>query len=215
MEQILFTNHEIAAMLRKERVNQILDGDWDLSDPWNEMADEVEDSVRCLGGVKEGCTGSKLGEALTDLFGADQEDAAEIMERIDESWKTKGTHKRVGEFAFDHDEFQIALTLAITGKSLMARNDRQSNPNRGDAWVDDKRADFKAMKSRRADGLNDHLKKADVDQQVEFAVVDLRPGGMDEKGARDGLRMFRNSTSRGNIQRVIVFGRGYAIEYDL
>ncbi|MEV7020429.1 hypothetical protein [Streptomyces sp. NPDC093991] len=215
MEQILFTNHEIAAMLRKERVDQILDGMWDLSDPWKEMADEVEDSVRCLGGVREGCTGSKLGEALTDLFGADQEDAAEIMERIDESWKEKGTHKRVGEFAFDHDEFQIALTLAITGKSVMSRNDRQSNPHRGDAWVDDKRADFKAMKSRRADGLKDHLRKADVEQQVELAVVDLRPGGMDEDGARDGLRMFRNSTSRGNIQRVIVFGRGYAIEYDL
>ncbi|MFF8975157.1 RHS repeat-associated core domain-containing protein [Streptomyces sp. NPDC014995] len=215
IEEILFTNHEIAAMLRKERVNQILDGECDLSDPWKEMAEEVEDSVRCLGGVREGCTGSKLGEALTDLFGADQEDAAEIMARIDESWKAKGTHKKGGEFAFDHDEFQIALTLAITGKSVMSRNDRQSNPHRGDAWVDDKRADFKAMKSRRADGIKDHLKKADVDQQVELAVVDLRPGGMEEDDARDGLRMFRNSTSRGNIQRVIVFGRGYAIEYDL
>ncbi|MFJ7103959.1 hypothetical protein [Streptomyces albogriseolus] len=124
MEQILFTNLEIAAMFRKERVDQFLDGKWDLSDPWKEMTDEVEDSVRCLGGVGEGCTGSKLGEALTDLFGADQEDAAEIMEQIDESWKVKGTHKKVGEFAFDHDEFQIASTLASTGKSVMSRNDR-------------------------------------------------------------------------------------------
>ncbi|MFD7305269.1 hypothetical protein ACFV83_30810 [Streptomyces pharetrae] len=61
-----------------------------------------------------------------------------------------------------------------------ARNDRQPNPHRGDAWVDDKRAGFKAMKSRRADGLKDHLKKADVHQQVELAVMDLRPGGMEE-----------------------------------
>jgi hypothetical protein len=172
---MFFTNQQIAAMLRKERVNQILDGAWDLSSPWKEMAEKVEDSARCLGGAREGCTGAKLGEALTDLFGADQEDAAEIMARIDESWKAKGTHKKVGEFAFDHDEFQIALTLAITGKSVMSRNDRQPNPHRGDAWVDDKRADFKAMKSRRADGLRDHLKKADVHQQVELAVIDLRP----------------------------------------
>jgi RHS repeat-associated protein len=214
IEEMFFTNQQIAAMLRKERVNQILDGAWDLSNPWKEMAEKVEDSARCLGGAREGCTGAKLGEALTDLFGADHEDAAEIMARIDESWKAKGTHKKVGEFAFDHDEFQIALTLAITGKSVMSRNDRQPNPHRGDAWVDDKRADFKAMKSRRADGLRDHLKKADVHQQVEIAVIDLRPGGMEEKDARDGLRWFRNSTSRGNIQRVIVFGRGYAIDYD-
>lgn len=96
----------------------------------------------------------------------------------------------------------------------MSRNDRQPNPHSGDAWVDDKRADFKAMKSQRADGLRDHLKKDDGHQQVELAVIDLRPGGMEEKVARDGLRWFKNSSSRGNIQRVIVFGRGYAIDYE-
>jgi hypothetical protein len=63
----------------------------------------------------------------------------------------------------------------------LARAQRQAaESTQGDAWVDDKRAGFKAMKSRRADGLKDHLKKADVHQQVELAVMDLRPGGMEE-----------------------------------
>ncbi|MFJ4696498.1 RHS repeat domain-containing protein [Streptomyces sp. NPDC088766] len=213
IEEILFTNHEIAAMLRKERVNQILDGKWDLSNPIDEMVEEMNEDM-CRRGARDGCGAFNLGDDLRDALtgGMDRDEAEEIMERIDESWKRKNTKKGASEFGFDKpDEFQLALTLAIMGHEVMSRNDDQLPPHAGDAWVDDKRADFKSMTSHRSDGLKKHLQKADRDQQVDVAYVDLRPGGMSEDTARDGLRQFSH---KGYLQRVVIIGRDFVIEED-
>lgn len=147
------------------------------------------------------------------MMGPSRSDVEKIMERIDESWKRKNKQGEEG-FGFDDPaEFQIALTLAIHGHNVMSRNDDQLAPHAGDAWVDDKRADFKAMTSTRDDGLRDHLKKADRKQQVDLAVIDLRKGGMDEKTANKGIDDFKRSNT--HIQRVIVFGRGYMLDLDV
>lgn len=135
------------------------------------------------------------------------------MESIDESWRAD---RLKGPFAFDDAEFQIALTLAVQGHKVTSRNDQQPGAapeHKGDAWVDGKRTDFKAMKSLRTDGLRDHLKKADRDQQVEMAVVDLRPGGMEEDDAEDGFDQFARSNT--NIRKVVIYGRNYMLEYNL
>ncbi|MFG2950464.1 RHS repeat-associated core domain-containing protein [Streptomyces adustus] len=213
IEQILFTNAEVAANLRKERVNQILDGKWDLTNLFKEEIEDIDEKL-CHRGSRDGCGAFNFAKDLMDMKGPDRDEAEEIMSRIDESWKRKNKQGEEG-FGFDDPaEFQIALTLAIHGHQVMSRNDDQLAPHAGDAWVDDKRADFKAMSSRRSDGLRDHLKKADRKQQVDLAVVDLRPGGMSKDDAEDGLRQFSRG-STGHVQRVIVFGRGYMIEYDV
>ncbi|MET9967956.1 RHS repeat-associated core domain-containing protein [Streptomyces sp. NPDC006356] len=213
VEEILFTNADIAAQLRKERVNQILDGEWDLTNYIEEAVEDVEEQT-CRRGARDGCGAYNLAKDLMEMFGPDRDEAEEIMERIDESWKRKNKQGESG-FAFDDDaEFQIALTLAIHGHEVMSRNDDQLPPHAGDAWVDDKRAEFKAMTSLRSDGLKNHLKKADRDQQVDMAVVDLRPGGMSEDAAEDGIRQFKRG-AQGNVQRIIIFGRDYMIDEEL
>ncbi|MFB7335997.1 hypothetical protein ACFC00_30875 [Streptomyces adustus] len=126
---------QAAAKLRKERVNQILDGKWALSDPYEEMAEAIEDSVRCPRGARGGCGAAKLGSELADLFGPDREEVEEIMERIGESWKRKNTKRSANEFGFsDPAEFQLALTLAVMEHDVMSRNDDQKAPHAGDAW---------------------------------------------------------------------------------
>jgi hypothetical protein len=215
LEKLLFTNAEIAAMLRKERVNQILAGKWDLSDPYAEMAEEMNEDI-CRRGARDGCGAFNLGEDLRDLFGPDREDAEEIMARIDESWKFPDKKDTGMEWGFESDgEFQIALTLAVLGYDVMSRNDRQAAPHAGDAWVDDKRTEFKSMTSHRDDGLRDHLKKADRKQQVEWAVVDVRPGGMSQGAAQKGLNAFLDGNRAGHVQRVLIFGRDYVIDHTL
>ncbi|SDJ77558.1 RHS repeat-associated core domain-containing protein [Streptomyces indicus] len=215
MEAILFTNQEIAAQLRKERVKQILDGKFDLTNYKEEALEEAMDD-NCKRGARDGCAAFKLGSAIQDWLTTDEEaDAKEIMERIDESWKYPNKSKK-SVFGFDTDEeFQIALTLAIHGHKVMSRNDRQKPPHAGDAWVDEMRADFKEMKSLRSDGLRDHLKKADQKQKVDMVVIDLRKGGMDEDDAWDGIRQFTRSRAPENVQKVVIYGRGYMIEEDL
>ncbi|GAA4890672.1 RHS repeat-associated core domain-containing protein [Streptomyces coeruleoprunus] len=209
LEQILFTNAEIAAKLRKERVNQILDGKWDLTNYIEEAVEDVEERT-CHRGARDGCGAYNLAKDLMELFGPDEDEAEEIMERIDESWKRKNT-KSNNEFGFENDEeFQIALTLAIHGHEVMSRNDDQQNPHRGDAWVDDMRADFKAMsKSTSSNTLQGHLRKAE-DQQVDLTVIDVRKSGMSEEAVMKGF----NSFNRGGrtMQRVIVYGNDYMLD---
>ncbi|RSS45073.1 RHS repeat-associated core domain-containing protein [Streptomyces sp. WAC08241] len=212
LEQVLFSNAEIAAKLRKERVNQILDGKWDLHNYLEEEIEDIDEDL-CRRGARDGCGAANLAHDLLEMMGPSRSDVEKIMERIDESWKRKNKQGEEG-FGFDDPaEFQIALTLAIHGHSVMSRNDDQLAPHAGDAWVDDKRADFKAMSSKRDDGLRDHLKKADRKQQVDLAVIDLRAGGMDERTANKGIDDFKRSNT--HIQRVIVFGRGYMLDLDI
>ncbi|MFP1624145.1 RHS repeat-associated core domain-containing protein [Streptomyces sp. 5K101] len=212
LEKLLFTNAEIAAQLRKERVKQILDGRFDLH---NYDEEEIEDAMdkACRRGARDGCGAANLAEDIKELIGPSESDIEDIMERIDESWKR--ADKLGGEgFGFKEDaEFQIALTLAIHGHEVMSRNDDQLAPHAGDAWVDGKRTEFKAMKSTRDDGLRNHLKKADRKQEVEMAVVDLRPGGMSKEVALKGYDDFARSNR--NIRKVVIYGRGYRIVKDL
>ncbi|MFK4687783.1 RHS repeat-associated core domain-containing protein [Streptomyces pristinaespiralis] len=209
LEKLLFTNAEIAAQLRKERVKQILDGKFDLTNYYEEVAEDImEDS--CRRGARDGCGAANLAEDIMDWLGPFESDIEELMENIDESWKAQAVK---GPFAFDDAEFQIALTLAIHGHKVTSRNDRQEVPHKGDAWVDGKRTEFKEMKSVRDDGLRNHLKKADRQQKVEMAVVDLRRGGMSEESAIKGYDDFKRSNT--NIRKVVIYGRGYMLEYDL
>ncbi|WP_405683441.1 RHS repeat-associated core domain-containing protein [Streptomyces sp. NBC_00057] len=212
-ERDLFTNAEIAALLRKERVKQILDGKFDLTNPYELGIEEITERG-CRRGARDGCGAANLAKDLMDWLGEDTEsDVKELMESIDESWRAD---RLKGPFAFDDAEFQIALTLAVQGHKVTSRNDQQPGAapeHKGDAWVDGKRTDFKAMKSLRTDGLRDHLKKADRDQQVEMAVVDLRPGGMEEDDAEDGFDQFARSNT--NIRKVVIYGRNYMLEYNL
>ncbi|MFF7139467.1 RHS repeat domain-containing protein [Streptomyces sp. NPDC008196] len=214
LEEILFTNAEIAAKLRKERVNQILDGKWDLSDPYEEMAEEIADSAACPGGARDGCGAYKLGSAFADMLtGPDRDDVEEIMDRIDESWKRKNTKRSASEFGFSDDaEFQLALTLAVMGHDVMSRNDDQKAPHAGDAWVDDKRAEFKVPRGLNTNQLSKHLKKADREQRVDVVYVDLRPVGMDEDGVNDALRQWN---PQGTVQRVVFIGRDYVVDHEV
>ncbi|MEV8092502.1 RHS repeat-associated core domain-containing protein [Streptomyces nigra] len=212
MEQILFTNHEIAAMLRKERVDQILDGKYDLSDPFDEMAEEMNEDM-CRRGARDGCGAFNLGDDLRDGLtgGIDRDEAEEIMELIDESWKRKNEKKGASQFGFDQPgEFQIALTLAIMGHEVMSRNDDQRPPHAGDAWVDDKRADFKSLNSDKMTRVRDALRSSEKQQKVDLVVIDTRQSGTSEEAAREGFRQF-NKPGR-VMQRVIIFGRDYIVD---
>ncbi|MFF8975160.1 hypothetical protein [Streptomyces sp. NPDC014995] len=105
----------------------------------------------------------------------------------------------------------VAATRGSAVGTWPARNDSRPNPSRGDAWVDDKQADFESMTSHRSDGLKKHLEKADRHQQVDVAYVDLRPGGMSEDTARDGLSQFSH---KGRLERVVIIGRDFVIDED-
>ncbi|MFI8186485.1 RHS repeat-associated core domain-containing protein [Actinacidiphila glaucinigra] len=213
LEQILFTNADIAADLRKERVQQILDGQWDLTNYAEEAAEEIDEKF-CQRGARDGCGAYNLAHDLMEMMGPSRSDAEEIMERIDESWKRKNTKSGASEFAFDKPgEFQIALTLAIHGHRVMSRNDDQQEPHAGDAWVDDQRADFKALSSDKSNRIRDALRDAEKKQKVDLVVIDTRPGGMSEETARAGFNEF-NRGGR-TMQRVIVFGRGYMLDLDV
>jgi RHS repeat-associated protein len=213
IEQILFTNHQIAAMLRKGRVNQILDGKWDLTNLKEEMIEEAAEGV-CRRGARDGCGAFRLGQEVAESLtgGIDREEAEEIMERIDESWKRKNEKSGASEFGFDdaNGEFQIALTLAIHGHKVMSRNDDQSPPHAGDAWVDDMRADFKSLNSDKMNRLRDALRDSEKKQKTDLVVIDTRKSGTGEEDAMEAFRQF-NKPAR-VMQRVIIFGRDYILD---
>jgi RHS repeat-associated protein len=215
IEQILFTNHLIAAQLRKERVNEILGGKWDLTNLKEEMVEEAAEGV-CRRGARDGCGAFRLGQELAESLtgGIDREEAEEIMERIDESWKRKNTKSGASEFGFDDDkEFQIALTLAIHGHKVMSRNDDQSPPHAGDAWVDDMRADFKALSSNKMTRLRDALRDSEKKQKTDLVVIDTRKSGTSQEDAVEAFRQF-NKPGR-VMQRVIVFGQDYILDKEV
>lgn len=98
-------------------MDQILDGQWELSNPIDEMVEEMNEDM-CRRGARDGCGAFNLGDDLRDALtgGMDRDEAEEVMERIDESWKRKNTKKGASDFGLDKDdEFQVALTLAILG----------------------------------------------------------------------------------------------------
>ncbi|EHN79802.1 hypothetical protein SMCF_635 [Streptomyces coelicoflavus ZG0656] len=213
LEQILFTNADIAAKLRKERVNQILDGKWDLTNYLEEEIEDIDESV-CRRGARDGCGAYNLAKDLMEMMGPSRKEAEEIMERIDESWKRKNTKKGASEFGFAEDEeFQIALTLAIHGHKVMSRNDDQRPPHAGDAWVDDMRADFKSLKSDKMARMRDALRSSEKQQQTDLVVIDTRKSGTSEDDAREAFRQF-NKPGR-VMQRVIVFGRDYMLNMEV
>jgi RHS repeat-associated protein len=210
-EEMFFTNQQIAAMLRKERVNQILAGKWDLENLKEVMVKKTVEEGVCRRGARDGCGFARLGEEIAEslMGGIDREEAEEIMERIDESWMRK---RGDSEFGFDDNngEFQIALTLAIHGHKVMSRNDDQTAPHAGDAWVDDMRADFKSLKSKTMYRLRDALRHSERQQEVDLVVIDARKSGTSEEDAIEGVRQF-NKPGR-VMQRVIVFGRDYILD---
>ncbi|WP_405516597.1 RHS repeat-associated core domain-containing protein [Streptomyces canus] len=213
LEQLLFANAEIAAKLRKERVNQILDGKWDLTNYYEEAVEDIEEST-CHRGARDGCGAYNLAKDLMEMMGPDRDEAEEIMERIDESWKRKNSKSGASEFGFDDDdEFQIALTLAIHGHEVMSRNDDQAPPHAGDAWVDDKRADFKSLKSDKMARMRDALRDSEKKQKTDLVVIDTRKSGTSEDDAREAIRQF-NKPGR-VMQRVIVFGRDYMLDEEI
>ncbi|MEV7898144.1 RHS repeat-associated core domain-containing protein [Streptomyces cyaneofuscatus] len=213
LEEILFTNADIAAQLRAERVKQILDGEFDLTNYYKEAAEDVEEKT-CHRGARDGCGAANLAKDIWEFFGPFKSDVEDIMERIDESWKRANNKAGASDFGFDDDaEFQVALTLAIHGHKVMSRNDDQVNPHRGDAWVDDMRADFKSpVSGTSANSMQGHLRKAEK-QRVDLAVVDLRRSGMSEEAAMDGFRSFDKGGR--HMQKVIVYGNDFMLELDV
>ncbi|MFI9469855.1 hypothetical protein ACIHBQ_20545 [Streptomyces sp. NPDC052492] len=148
-------------------MDQILDGKYDLSNPFDEIVEEMNEDM-CRRGARDGCGAFNLGDDLRDALtdGLDGDEAEEIMERIDESWKRKNTKKGANQFGFDKPgEFQIALTLAIMGHGVMSRNDDQGPPHAGDAWVDDKRTDFKSLNSDKMTRVRDALRSSERQQK--------------------------------------------------
>ncbi|MGC0397365.1 hypothetical protein RKD27_000009 [Streptomyces sp. SAI-126] len=98
------------------------------------------------------------------------------------------------------------------GHDVMSRNDDQKAPHAGDAWVDDKRAEFKVPRGLNTNQLSKHLKKADREQRVDVVYVDLRPVGMDEDGVNDALRQWN---PQGTVQRVVFIGRDYVVDHEV
>ncbi|MFJ6930664.1 hypothetical protein ACIQUP_25595 [Streptomyces nigra] len=92
----------------------------------------------------------------------------------------------------------------------MSRNDDQRPPHAGDAWVDDKRADFKSLNSDKMTRVRDALRSSEKQQKVDLVVIDTRQSGTSEEAAREGFRQF-NKPGR-VMQRVIIFGRDYIVD---
>lgn len=67
-ERDLFTNAEIAALLRKERVKQILDGKFDLTNPYELGIEEITERG-CRRGARDGCGAANLAKDLMDWLG--------------------------------------------------------------------------------------------------------------------------------------------------
>ncbi|MFD6425669.1 hypothetical protein [Streptomyces sp. NPDC060198] len=169
----------------------------------------------CHRGARDGCGAANLGDDLKDRLtgGMDREEAEKVMDRIDESWKRKNLKSGASHFGFDKpEEFQLALTLAIMGHEVMSRNDDQHPPHAGDAWVDDKRAEFKVQSSTSRERLKKHIKHADRDQQVEVVYVDLRPSGMSQGDAES---ITNHYSSYETLERIVVIGKDWVIDKSL
>ncbi|MGV9315134.1 RHS repeat-associated core domain-containing protein [Streptomyces sp. NPDC003691] len=212
-ERALFTNAETAARLREERVLQILGGMFDLHNYLEEQVEEMNDDM-CKRGARDGCAMANLAQNLMNYaLERTESEVKKVMERIDESWRSPQAVKG-SDFAFNDEEFQIALTLAIDGHRVTSRNDANQPPqHRGDAWVDGRRTDFKAMTtSSDSEGMRTHLRKAER-QQVDLTVVDTRKGGLSRDDAMKAFNKF--DTGGRNMERVIVYGNGYKLDLDL
>lgn len=95
----------------------------------------------------------------------------------------------------------------------MSRNDDQLPPHAGDAWVDDKRADFKSVNSDEMARMRDALRSSERQQKTDLVVIDTRKSGTSEDDAREAFRQF-NKPGR-VMQRVIDFGRDHMLDVEV
>ncbi|MFI2430349.1 RHS repeat-associated core domain-containing protein [Streptomyces sp. NPDC018693] len=109
---------------------------------------------------------------------------------IDESWASEGTRRENNGFGFSDKEYETAIFLAVQGMKVMSRDDTDG---RGDAWVDEKRSEFKAPTSRNA--VQQRVKKAHK-QGVDAVFLDVRGTDLDkdtvEGAVRGQVRSFSN-----------------------
>ncbi|MFF7534984.1 RHS repeat-associated core domain-containing protein [Streptomyces bobili] len=203
----IFTSGSVAAKLRKLRLDQIVKEHKFSYGKYLEDIDDMNDRS-CRGepgGARSGCrfAGAWTNDQLEELV-------KEALGRIDESWTSKGKDDK---FGFDEKEFEMALTLAFEGKTVVARGNNIPAPGSlngrktFDAWVDGQRWEFKDLTTETRKGVTKEIYGSD-EQGADVAFVKLR--NLDEGMARSAVNSVINSTQKtNNLTAIRMQGDGY------
>jgi RHS repeat-associated protein len=203
----MYTSGSVAFKLRKLRFDQIVNQHKFSYGKYMHDIDEMNDrSCRAEPG------GGRLGCRFVSEWTNDQlEDRLKkALDRIDESWTSKG---KASKFGFEDAEFEMALTLALEGKKVVARGNNigapgsKGNRKTFDAWVDGKRWEFKDMSTNERKRIAKEIFSAD-EQGADVAFIKLRTA--DEAMARSAVLQVVNSTQRQNgLTAIRMQGNGY------
>ncbi|MEU7389836.1 RHS repeat domain-containing protein [Streptomyces tanashiensis] len=204
-----------AETLRKARLKQIME---EHKFNVGRFLDKVEDidrrTCRHMGPEKAGCYGASRG---TQWMVANY--LEDILELIDESWNktTDGSkpdkEQRRGKdgphFAFNNDEFELALYLAGNGQEVKSRNDQPGGDGKHfDAWVGGSAAEFKVLKSNKASTVQEAI-KAGRGKGADVVIIDGRNADISFDTAKKGLDSFAFNSSSHDFTHVRLIGYGY------
>lgn len=204
-----------AEILRKARLKQIME---EHKFNVGRFLDKVEDidrrTCRHMGPEKAGCYGASRGSQWVAAKYLE-----DILELIDESWskstdgQKEDKEQRRGKdgphFAFNNDEFELALYLAGNGQEVKSRNDQPGGVGKHfDAWVGGSAAEFKVLKSNSSSAVQQAL-KAGRDKRADVVIIDGRNADISFDTAKKGLDSFAFNSTSHDFTHVRLIGYGY------